>query len=136
MYAKAPDDNMRAFLLAGWLGGLRLHEAADLERQESNSAPWVDFSRDRVVFPAEFVKSGEDQWVPLDPLLRAILEALPRRGRKFFHFPSQRGGQLTLAGIGNTVRRLAQKAGVRLSMHSLRKGFGCRYAGKVPAQVL
>ena len=31
---------------------------------------------------------------------------------------------------------LAKRAGVRLTMHSLRKGFGCRYAGKVPAQVL
>src|SRR5262249_27456010 len=31
---------------------------------------------------------------------------------------------------------LAKHAGVRLSMHSLRKGFGCRHAGKVPAQVL
>jgi hypothetical protein len=25
---------------------------------------------------------------------------------------------------------------VRLTMHTLRKGFGCRYAGRVPAQVL
>jgi hypothetical protein len=25
---------------------------------------------------------------------------------------------------------------VKLTFHSLRKGFGCRYAGKVPAQVL
>jgi integrase len=90
MYAKAPDANMKAFLLAGWLGGLRLHEAAALERVESNSAPWVDFARDRIVFPAEFVKSAEDQWVPLDPVLRTALEALPRQGRKFFHFPSQR----------------------------------------------
>ncbi len=31
---------------------------------------------------------------------------------------------------------LAKKAGVRLTMHSLRKGFGCRYAGKVSAHVL
>jgi integrase len=136
MYAKASDNNMRAFLLAGWLGGLRLHEAAALQREESTQAPWVDFARDRIVFPAEFVKSAEDQWVPLDPMLRAALAALPKRGRKFFYFPSQRRAQLTLTGIGHAVTRLAQKAGVRLSMHSLRKGFGCRYAGKVPAQVL
>ena len=31
---------------------------------------------------------------------------------------------------------LARRAGVKLSIHTLRKGFGCRYAGKVPAQVL
>ncbi|HEX5272519.1 MAG TPA: tyrosine-type recombinase/integrase, partial [Gemmataceae bacterium] len=44
--------------------------------------------------------------------------------------------EIGLNGIGERVIRLAKKAGVRLTMHSLRKGFGCRYAGKVPAQVL
>jgi hypothetical protein len=34
------------------------------------------------------------------------------------------------------VVRLAKRTGVKLSMHSLRKGFGCRHAGKVPAHVL
>jgi integrase len=34
------------------------------------------------------------------------------------------------------VVRLARQAGVRLTMKTLRQGFGCRYAGKVPAQVL
>ena len=38
--------------------------------------------------------------------------------------------------MSDRVVRLARKAGVRLTMHTLRKGFGCRYAGKVPAQVL
>jgi hypothetical protein len=38
--------------------------------------------------------------------------------------------------MSQRVRDLARKAGVRLSIHTLRKGFGCRYAGKVPAQVL
>ena len=32
--------------------------------------------------------------------------------------------------------RLAKRAGVKLTMHSLRKGFGCYYAARVPAQVL
>jgi integrase len=31
---------------------------------------------------------------------------------------------------------LALAAGVKLTMKSLRRGFGCRYAGKVSAQVL
>jgi integrase len=34
------------------------------------------------------------------------------------------------------VRALAARAGVKLTMQTLRKGFGCRYAGKVSAQVL
>ncbi len=39
-------------------------------------------------------------------------------------------------GISERIIRLAKKAGVKLSMHSLRRGFGCRYAGKVSAHVL
>jgi integrase len=31
---------------------------------------------------------------------------------------------------------MARQAGVKLTMHSLRKGFLCRYAAKVTAQVL
>ncbi len=137
LLAKATTLDLKAFLLAGWLGGLRLHEVFFLEWQETNEAPWINFAADRIIFPAEFAKAGEDQWVPLDPALRAALEALPRQGRKVFHFVSKRTKEaITLDGIGERIRRLARQAGVRLTMHSLRKGFGCRYAGKVPAQVL
>src|SRR5205085_1882117 len=38
--------------------------------------------------------------------------------------------------VANRVSELARQAGVRLTMRTLRRGFGCRYAGKVPAQVL
>jgi integrase len=133
---KAPDGNLRAYLLAGWLGGLRLAEAAALEWEHAEKAPYLDLDRDRIVFPAEFAKACEDQWVPLDPGLRAALEALPRRGRKVFRFVATDGHPVGLNAIGERVIRLAKKAGVKLTMHSLRKGFGCRYAGKVPAQVL
>jgi integrase len=68
--------------------------------------------------------------------LREALEALPRHGRKVFHFTDAAGRPITPDGVGRRVRMLAKDAGVKLSMHSLRKGFGCRYAGKVPAQVL
>jgi hypothetical protein len=34
------------------------------------------------------------------------------------------------------VVRLAKRAGVKLTMRTLRRGFGCRYAGRVPAQIL
>jgi integrase len=43
---------------------------------------------------------------------------------------------LTPSGVSLAVTKLARAAGVKLSMTTLRKGFGCRYAGKVPAQVL
>jgi integrase len=136
LLAKAPDDLWRAYLLAGWLGGLRLSEAYYLERERSEKFPWIDFDRDRIVFPAEFAKSVKDQFVPLDPHLRTAIEALPRHGRHVFRFVSRAGVLLSLCSISRRVGELARKAGVRLTMHSLRKGFGCCYAGKVPAQVL
>jgi hypothetical protein len=38
--------------------------------------------------------------------------------------------------VSARVRKLAQAAGVKMTMTSLRRGFGCRYAARVPAQVL
>jgi integrase len=133
---KAPDATVRAYLLCGWLGGLRLSEAKELEWAESQQAPWLDLARKRIILPAEFVKATEDQWVPLDPVLQAALESLPRRGRKVFPFVGRCGQPVSVSTLSRRIVRLARKAGVRLSMHSLRKGFGCRFAGKVPAQVL
>jgi integrase len=133
---KANDDDMKAFVLCGWLAGLRLSEALALEWEPQEEAPYVDFGRDRLVLPAGFVKAGKDQWVPLDPQLRRALEALPRTGVKVFSFTGRQGEPLTRTGASHRVYALAKRAGVRLGMHSLRKGFGCRYAGHVPAQVL
>jgi integrase len=137
LLAKTTDPYMQAYLLTGWLAGLRLREAWALEREETDKAPWIDRDRQRIVFPAEFVKAVEDQWVPLDPMLLTILDGLPRHGAGVFHFTNERTGEpLSVKSMGERVSKLAKAAGVRLTMHSLRKGFGCRYAGKVPAQVL
>jgi integrase len=134
---KAPDANMRAFLLTGWLAGLRLGEALELEWQETDRAPYLDFARRRIILPAEFVKAVEDQWLPLDPQLALVLQALPRQGPKVFRFVSQRsGGPLSRTALSCRISAVAKLAGVKLTMKTLRKGFGCRYAGKVPAQVL
>jgi integrase len=139
LLAKAPDATMRGFLLCGWRAGLRLEEAFRLEWEPTADAPYLDLAGDRIVFPAELVKGARDQWVPLDPELRAALLALPRDGRRVFRFIKERkgrGGLLSLHGACNRVVNLARKAGVRLTMKSLRRGFACRYAAKVPAQVL
>src|SRR5262249_45688682 len=94
------------------------------------------FGRDRILFPAEFVKAGRDQFVPLDPQLRQALEALPCRGRRFFCFTTSRGQEVGPSTVSKRVVSLARQAGVPLTMRTLRKGFGCRYAAQVPAQVL
>jgi integrase len=136
---KAEDPHLRAFLLCGWLAGLRLNEALALEWDETHQAPYLDPSRDRIVFPAEVVKADEDQWVPLDPELWEALDALPRAGGKVFPFHAVDGrGDRRVRDITicARIRDLAQAAGVKLTMKSLRRGFGCRYAARVPAQVL
>jgi integrase len=136
LLAKA-DGQTRAFLLCGWLAGLRRNEALELRRSETDRAPWVDFSRKRVWLPAGFVKAVEDQWVPLDPLLEQALLALPDRGPRVFFFLSETTGRpLSPSAVSQRISKLAREAGVLLSMKILRRGFGCRYAGKVPAQVL
>jgi integrase len=138
IYAKADGDApMQAYLLCGWLAGLRLAEALALEWEESEEAPYVDLARNRIILPAQIVKGKRDQWIPLDPQLRTALLALPRHGKKVFRFISQSTGKPADSRLlSERVIHLARLAGVRLSMHTLRKGFGCRYAGKVPAQVL
>jgi integrase len=133
---KANDPYLRAYLLCGWLAGLRLNEALALEREQTTTAPYIDLGRDRIVLPAELVKADRDQWVPLDPELCDALLALPRHGRRFFRFLDRQGRPLTDIGVCYRIRTAAKRAGVRLSMKSLRAGFGSRYAGKVPAQVL
>src|SRR5262249_35632363 len=55
---------------------------------------------------------------------------------KVFRFEARDGHPISPTAIGERVIRLAKKAGVKMTMHSLRKGFGCRYAAKVPAQIL
>jgi integrase len=139
LLAKAPDDQMRAFLLCGWLAGLRLNEALALEWKETDKAPYLDPAHNRIVFPAEVVKADEDQWVPLDPKLWEALEKLPGRAGWLFRFDAIDGRgdrRVTDITMSARVRKIAQAAGVRLTFKSLRRGFGCRYAGKVSAQVL
>jgi integrase len=138
LLAKAPDDNMRAYLLCGWLAGLRLDEAYRLEWEATEQAPYLDLAQDHIVLPAGFAKADRDQWVPLDPALREVLLALPRHGRRVFRFVDLRTGrgEIGVGSVSDRVIALAKRAGVKLTMHTLRKGFGCRYAGKVPAQVL
>jgi integrase len=88
------------------------------------------------VLPAEFAKADQHQWVPIATDLREVLEALPREGPHVFALLGARGKRLGLSAVCDKVNRLARKAGVKLSLHPLRRGSGCRYAGKAPAQVL
>jgi integrase len=137
LLAKAAGDaEMRAFLLCGWLAGLRLNEAMQLEREANDRVPYLDLLHDRIVIPAEFAKGVRDQWVPLDPDLRAALEAVPVRGVKVFDFRDQTGQPVSRSAVSMRVIKLAQLAGVRITMKTLRRGFACYHAARQPAQVL
>jgi integrase len=145
LLAKATDPELRAFCLCGWLAGLRLNEARCLS-WEPGEAPWVDFARSRIWLPAGFTKSVEDQWVPVAPELRDALAELARTGPnrteldqangRVFPWDGRDGQPLSREATCDRVRRLARRAGVRLTMRSLRRGFACRHAARVPAQVL
>lgn len=130
--ARAEGPELLAFCAAAWYAGLRPGEAAELRRVRSDTRPWVDRQARRVWLPAEFVKGCEDQWVPLDPALAEALDAVPDPGDgRVFPF-----GGLKPNAIAERVRRLAARLGVPVTMRTLRRGFGCRYAARVPAQVL
>ncbi|MBX7105617.1 MAG: tyrosine-type recombinase/integrase [Gemmataceae bacterium] len=140
LLAAAPDERWRTYLLCGWWGGLRLDEARHLRRVPSDEYPWLDLPNNRIVLPAVFAKSAEDQSVPLHRVLREAIEKLPTDGERVFDFRSRKNGDcLSGCGVSQRVRGFAKRAGVPLSMHRLRKGFGCRVAkqlGKGNAPIL
>jgi integrase len=135
----APNETWKGYLQCCWWAGLRLSEAWKLRWGQSSRFPYLDLQAGRIILPAEFAKSGEDQWVPIHPKLREVFEGLPRTGNEVFPLRTMSGRPMTRAGISSFVCQLAKRAGVRLSMHKLRKGFGCRVAstlGKGNAPVL
>src|SRR5262249_13249971 len=137
LLAKAGDDlQMRAYLLCGWLAGLRLAEALALEWEEIEEVPYLDLGHGRIILPAKFVKAVKPQWLALDPILRESLLLLPRHGKKVFRFTDRFDQPVGEQAVSHRVVKLAKQAGVKLTMKTLRKGFGCYYASRVPAQVL
>lgn len=129
------DHEWRAYLLCGWWAGLRLSEAKSLRRSRSKNHAWLDLEEGRIVLPATVAKSCEDQWVPLHAALRKAIEPLDTPTDCVFPNIEPLSRHAVVARIG----RLAKRAGVNLSMHRLRKGFGCRVAkqlGKGDAPIL
>ena len=137
----APEGPWRVLLLVAWAAGLRASEAYQLRWSEGDGDfPWVDLGNGgRIWVPAKFSKAWEDQWMPLHPELRAALLAMDRReDERVFWFRSQYGEnkEIKRRGVSRAISDFAAKAGVRLGLQKLRRGFGCRLASKVPAAVL
>jgi integrase len=126
----APDDCWEAFLQTAWFTGMRRNEMLDLVWEADSGMPWVDFGQSRIWIPAAYNKSDADQWVPLHPELVAVLKARQQpRGRLFPLSESPRE-------VSRKFTKLAKKAGLKISLHDLRRSFGSRYAAVVPAPVL
>jgi integrase len=130
LVAVAPDESWRAFLCTAWYTGMQRCEMLDLHWRGDEGRPWVDFDAARIRIPAASNKSDADQWIPLHPELAEILAPLRQgRGRIFRWSDSPRE-------VSRKFGQLAQKAGLSISLHDLRRSFGSRYAAVVPAQVL
>jgi integrase len=130
LVAVAPTQDWRAFICTAWYTGMRRSEMLDLNWRGDEGMPWVDFSQNRIWIPAEYNKSDSDQWMPLHPELGQILEPLRKPLGKLFR----------LSDSPNEVSRkftgIARRAGLKITLHDLRRSFGSRYAAVVPAQVL
>jgi integrase len=130
LLAVAPDDRWTAFLQTAWFTGMRRNEMLDLTWHADEGKPWVDFGQARIWIPAAYNKSDADQWIPLHPELAAILQA--RRQERGKLFPLSESPR----EVSRTFTKLAKKAGLKITLHDLRRSFGSRYAAVVPAPVL
>ncbi|HKB40330.1 MAG TPA: site-specific integrase, partial [Gemmataceae bacterium] len=131
---------LHPLLELGWHAGLRIGEAARLCWEETGREPWVDLEAKRLRFPVGGQKAKREDWIPIAPPLLAVLEALPREGRRVVPLFRQDGSPVKDSYrtdyTDKRFRELARGAGVRATFHGLRKAFGTRYAARVPAQVL
>jgi integrase len=130
LLAVASDDCWAAFLQTAWYTGMRRNEMLDLRWHADGGTPWVDFDKKRIWIPAAYNKSDADQWIPLHPDLAKVLA--PRRQERGKLFPLS----LSPREVSRKFTRLAKKAGLKITLHDLRRSFGSRYAAVVPAPVL
>lgn len=129
LLAKAPNDNWTAFLLTAWHTGMRRNELFDL-RWHEGEGPYFDFGQQRVMIPAAYNKANEDQWIPLHPDLAKALGPLRRPRGRAFDLGSDP------SNVSSKFAKLAKAAGVRVTLHDLRRSFGSRYAAVVTAPIL
>ena len=88
-------------------------------------------------------KGGKDRLVPVPPRLRLLMaryriarDECKSAGRSNFFFRSKAGGQLSPEDLYATVRRIGERAGVRLWPHRLRHTFATEYMANEGADVL
>lgn len=106
------DRNTRAFLMLGFLAGLRAHEIAKIHGR--------DVTADGLYV---FGKGGRGQMLPTHPLLWDLAQTYPRDD---FWFPSPVDGHdhLTPGAVTGAVTKLFRSLGIHGSCHRARHSFG------------
>lgn len=129
----APTPLWKAFLWCAWLAGLRRGELLALVWDRHGGAqrrPWVDLDGRRLWLPAEWVKGGRDQWLPLHAELAAVLRPFRQDSGPVFPLGTGRW-------VWERVRDIARAAGLEgVHLRMLRRSLASRYAPEVSAPVL
>lgn len=133
---KAPNDGWRLLIAFAWHAGLRLQEARNVH------ADHIDLDAHLIHLPAN--KAGDVDAVAfitpeLDAMLRAMFpDGFPRR--RLIHGNDVPWGVNEVSkGFIEIAKAAAVKGGGKsgfATLHDLRRAYGTRWAGKVPAQVL
>lgn len=108
----AADARTTAFLLLGYLAGLRAHEIAKMHGGD------IDEDRLRVLG-----KGGVDATLPTHPMLWQLAATYPRDG---FWFPSPYGAHIGAATVTGSVRTLFRSLGIPGASHRARHTYGTR----------
>jgi integrase len=127
MFSKASGPYWKAFVATAWYTGMRRNELLDLTWDDLEK-PHIEFKTGKILLPAAYAKSVEDQWIPIQPELAAILQDMPGKAGQVFPFRSP-------SETSTSFRKLADSAGLKITLHDMRRSFGSRYAAVVPAHV-
>lgn len=130
LLAACPCAGWRLLVLTAWHTGLRRNELLALTWCGEGGAPRVDLAARRIDLPADHTKAGRHQWVPLRGELAGALAAAARPSGRVLQVPRSPNE------VSRRFTRIANAAGLGVTLHDLRRGFASRYAPLVEAPVL
>lgn len=112
-----------SILLAGYTGGLRISEIANLRV--------ADIDGERMIIHVRLGKGGKDRIVPLSPVLQATLRTYWREARPpTLLFPGKQANRpISATSIRNILRKAVVTAGIKkpVTMHTLRHTFATHH---------
>ncbi|QDU60444.1 site-specific tyrosine recombinase XerD [Planctomycetes bacterium Pan216] len=136
LLAACPNDGWRLFLAFCWHAGLRSSEARNVRGED------IDLEGHRIFIPNAKSRNS-DEHAFISPELNAILVGRYPKGIPSGQLISKREVSEDKSAISGTFQKIARRAGVKgaskhdlVTIHDLRRAYGSRMAGRVPAQVL